>query len=248
MRAGPARRGFASVVFDCDSTLTRIEGIDELAPPARAAEIRSLTDAAMRGDLHLEEVYARRIEIIRPSRAAVEALGAAYVAALVPDARAVVGALCWLGKEVRVLSGGLRPAVQVLARHLGLGRDDVFAVGIDFTAEGEYAGFDAASPLTRTDGKEEVLRAAGLPHPTLLVGDGATDAEARPAVDAFAAYMGVAYRPAVAALAEVVLRAPSLAPVLALSATAADRARLRDSPWADLLARGEELLAEAEEG
>src|SRR5690606_29915235 len=40
--------GFRSVVFDCDSTLSRIEGIDELAGP-RLEEIRAMTDAAMQG-------------------------------------------------------------------------------------------------------------------------------------------------------------------------------------------------------
>jgi hypothetical protein len=74
------------------------------------------------------------------------------------------------------------------------------------------------------------------------VGDGATDLEARPAVDAFAAYMGVAFREAVAAGADFVLRDASLAPVLALAADDADRARLADSPYAELLAGGDRLL------
>ncbi|HLL47609.1 MAG TPA: hypothetical protein VK399_12915, partial [Longimicrobiaceae bacterium] len=65
----------------------------------------------------------------------------------------------------------------------------------------------------------------------------------RPAVDAFAAYMGVAFRPAVAAGADVVLRDPSLAPVLALAAGPEDRARLAGSRWAGLLRRGDDLLA-----
>jgi hypothetical protein len=88
-----------------------------------------------------------------------------------------------------------------------------------------------------------VLGAWGLPRPALMVGDGSTDLEARPAVDAFAAYMGVAFRPHVAAGADVVLRDPSLAPVLALAAGPEDRGRLAGSEWAGLLRRGDELLA-----
>jgi hypothetical protein len=74
-----------------------------------------------------------------------------------------------------------------------------------------------------------------------MVGDGATDLEARPAVDAFAAYMGIAFRDTVAAGADFVLRDPSLAPVLSLAASAADRARLAASPFAALLERGDRL-------
>jgi phosphoserine phosphatase len=226
--------GFASVVFDCDSTLAAIEGIDELSGPHRA-QIQALTEAAMDGSIALEEVYGRRLEIIRPTRAQVDAVGAQYVRALVPHARETVAALRWLGKTVRILSGGLLPAVLAVARELGLDDADVAAVAIHFDADGAYAGFDRASPLARSNGKAQVIRAWGLPAPALLVGDGATDREARPAVDAFAAYMGVAWRAAVADGADFVLREPSLAPVLALACSDADRARLANSPWAHFL-------------
>lgn len=240
---GPGE-GFASVVFDCDSTLAAIEGVDELAA-ARAAEVRALTDAAMRGELPLEEVYGERLELIRPTRERVEDLGRQYVQTLVPHAREVVAALLFLGKEVRVVSGGLLPPVAHVAAALGVGPEAVAAVGIRFDAEGGYAGFDAESPLARSGGKEAVVRAWDLPRRVLLVGDGATDLEARPAVDAFAAYMGVAFRPAVAAGADVVLRAESLSPVLALAAGPADRDRLRGTEHEAVLREGDRHLEES---
>lgn len=228
-------RGFASVVFDCDSTLVAVEGIDELSGPFRD-QIQALTDAAMDGAVPLEDVYGRRLEIIRPTRAQVDAVGREYVRTLLPHARETVAALRWLGKTVRILSGGLLPAVLAVAAELGLGPDDVAAVDIAFNGNGEYAGFDTASLLARGGGKEIVIRDWNLPRPSLLVGDGATDLEARPAVDAFAAYAGVVERPAVVAGADYVIRGRSLAAVLALACSGEDRARLADGPWAGLLA------------
>jgi len=152
-------------------------------------------------------------------------------------------ALLWLGKTVRIVSGGLRPPVEEVARVLGLSADAVAAVGIGFDGDGGYAGFERASPLARSGGKAAVIRAWALPRPALLVGDGATDLEAKPEVDAFAAYMGVTFRLAIAAAADYVLRAESLAPVLSLAASDDDRERLRGSRWADLLARGDAALA-----
>jgi phosphoserine phosphatase len=200
------REGYRSVVFDCDSTLAAVEGIDELAGP-HAGEVRALTEAAMEGRISLEEVYGRRLEIIRPDRRRVEALGEAYVRALVPDAR---------------------------------------AVAVTFAGDGSYAGFEADSPLARSGGKREVVEAWGLPRPSLLVGDGMTDLEAAPAVDLFAAYMGVAFRAAVAAGAGVVLEDPSLAPVLSLAAGREGRRRIAGSRFAELLDRGDRLLAQAD--
>jgi phosphoserine phosphatase len=250
VKAAPRRpresQGFASVVFDCDSTLVRIEGIDELAGD-RIDEIRKMTELAMDGSLALEEVYGRRLALIDPTREAVDALGRAYAAALVADARETVRALLWLGKDVRVVSGGLRPPVEAVATELGIPPSRVAAVGIAFDGEGRYLDFERDSPLARSGGKPDVIARWKLPRPSLLVGDGSTDLEASGAVDCFAAFMGVAWRDAVAADADVVLSAPTLAPVLALAASAADRERLLRSEWAPLLERGGASLTSAGE-
>ena len=112
MTSDAPRTAFQTVIFDCDSTLTAIEGIDELARGHRA-EIERLTHQAMSGALRLEEVYARRLELIRPTAAEVARVGALYIERMVPGARETVVALRQAGIHVRVLSGGLAPAVRV---------------------------------------------------------------------------------------------------------------------------------------
>ena len=47
----------------------------------------------MQGDMPLEAVYGRRLELIRPRRQDLEALGRRYIEAIVEDAREVVAAL-----------------------------------------------------------------------------------------------------------------------------------------------------------
>ncbi|HEX7090905.1 MAG TPA: HAD-IB family phosphatase [Longimicrobiales bacterium] len=212
----PAEPRFRTVLFDCDSTLSTIEGVDELARDH--PEVRALTEAAMRGEVPLEEVYGRRLEIVRPSREAVEALGRRYIETMVPGAREAVSALLAAGVRVRVISAGLRPAVVTLARVLGLGDDDVAAVDIYFSADGAYAGYDAASPLARSGGKRAVVEEwlPELPRPILMVGDGATDLEVQGVADCFAAFAGVVARPAVIEAADEVIRGRSLLPVLDL--------------------------------
>lgn len=205
---------FRTVLFDCDSTLSTIEGVDELA--RGHPEVHALTEAAMRGEVPLEEVYGRRLEIVRPSRAAVDALGRRYIETMVPGARETVRALLDAGVRVRVISGGLRPAVVALARELGLEDDDVAAVDVYFSADGAYAGYDAASPLARSGGKRVVVEEwlPELPRPILMVGDGATDLEVQGLVDRFVAFAGVVARPAVIAAADDVIREFSLEPLL----------------------------------
>jgi len=206
---------FGTVIFDCDSTLSAIEGIDELAAEQRVA-VAALTDAAMRGEVTLESVYGARLELLRPGRIAVEALAARYVAAAVDGARETVAALLAGGVTIRILSGGIRQAILPFAEWLGLAPRDVAAVDLYFDSHGRYAGFDEQSPLCRSGGKRAVVEGwrGTLPGPVLMVGDGVTDLEARPAVDRFVAFAGVVDRPAVTAAADVVIRTPSLLPVV----------------------------------
>ena len=212
---------FNTVVFDCDSTLSAIEGIDELAidSPDHREEVRALTGAAMRGDVSLEEVYGRRLAIMRPSRAMLDALAVRYIDAMVPDARDVVSALTSEGIAVRVVSGGLRAALLPMMRTLGLHTGSLAAVDLRWNPDGSYAGFDESSSLTRSGGKREVVARwrEELGAPVMMVGDGITDLEVKPAADLFVAYAGIVERPAVVAAADVVLRSISLAPVFTLA-------------------------------
>lgn len=209
---------YRTVVFDCDSTLSALEGVAELAADVRA-EIDELTDAAMAGRVPLEEVYGRRLELIRPTRADVDALVPRYVDGLVDDAEATIAALRAAGVDVRIVSGGLLPAVKGLAEHLGLEAGAVSAVPVRFDEAGEYLGFDDVGPA-RAGGKAEVIRtwkADDLSEPVMFVGDGATDLEAADDVDLFVAFAGVVQRPEVVAAAPVVVRARSLAPIVPLA-------------------------------
>jgi phosphoserine phosphatase len=214
----PPPRRHGSVIFDCDSTLSALEGIEELAR-AHRDEVARLTEAAMRGEIALEDVYGRRLELVRPTRAQVHALGERYVQTLVSDARETIAALLGEGIEVRIMSGGIRQAVLTLAIALGLTERSVAAVDVYFNANGEYAGFDHTSSLARSGGKRVVLERwlPELPRPVMLVGDGATDLEARPPADTFVAFAGVVERLAVIEAADEVVRTPSLAPILVLA-------------------------------
>ncbi len=197
---------YASVVLDVDSTVSGIEGIDWLAArrgPGVAARIVQLTDEAMRGLIPLEAIYGRRLEEIRPTRADIEELSRQYLANIAPGCVETVAALLEVGVDVVLVSGGLLQAIEPLASQLGVIR--VRAVEIRFDADGEYAGFDASSPLTTTTGKAAVVESLGLKRPILAMGDGSTDVAMKAVADTFAAFTGFAVRGNVVAEADAVI-------------------------------------------
>ena len=199
---------FASVVLDVDSTLAGVEGIDWLAArrgPDTAKRIAELTDMAMRGEISLDEIYGRRLTMIRPTHREINALSKRYVEAMAPGAREVVGRLREAGVAIAVVSGGIREAIIPLALSIGVNGSALRAVSVYFEEHGEYIGFEKDSPLATQRGKAEVVRALALPAPVLAVGDGATDLAMRPAVDAFGAYTGFVRREPVVREADFVL-------------------------------------------
>jgi phosphoserine phosphatase len=188
---------FRFVFFDVDSTLVTIEGIDVLG--AGNPEIARLTERAMNGEIALEDVYAKRLEIIRPTRADLEALGNRYIASLVTGAAEAIGELRERGVQVHLVTAGIAQAINPLASHLGIPERAVHAVALRFNAAGEYEDFDRRSFLTRSGGKELVVRdvRARTHGKAAFVGDGASDLEAKPAVDLFIGFGGVHVRPKV---------------------------------------------------
>jgi len=196
---------FASVIFDVDSTLAAIEGIDWLAAlrsEAVGSACADLTARAMAGEMPLEEVYELRLRAIAPTVAEIAALGEAYRHAVQPGAAALIDALREAGCDVHMVSGGLRSALLPLARDLGVVADRLHAVSLIADDAGRLVALHGAQPLATQQGKAMVLSHLALPRPSVMVGDGATDAAARGVVDSFIAYTGVARRPAVVELAD----------------------------------------------
>jgi phosphoserine phosphatase len=205
---------FRFVFFDVDSTLVTIEGIDELADGN--PEIARLTEAAMNGDIPLDEVYGKRLEIIRPTRERVERLGEQYRTSLVPGADEAIRSLREAGVTIHLVTAGVEQAILPLARHLGLDDRVVHAVRLQFDQGGAYRDFDRRSFLARTGGKELVVRDARARSKgrAAFVGDGVSDLEARPAVDLFIGFGGVAVRQRVKENADVYVTERDLRAVL----------------------------------
>ena len=199
---------FASVILDVDSTLCGIEGIDWLAERRGAdvgREVTLLTDCAMRGEIPLDSVYGERLALVRPRRDDIVALSTAYIAAFAAGAKRVVDRLQDEGLRVVLVSGGIREAIVPVASVIGIPSRDVHAVSLLLDASGDYAGFEDTSPLATAEGKRAVAARLGLPRAVLAVGDGATDLAMRPAVDAFAAFVGFVRRDVVVSGADAVL-------------------------------------------
>lgn len=212
----PLLHPIEAILFDCDGTLSSIEGIDELANINHVGNIvKQLTEKAMGKSGMTLQVYEKRLNLVKPTAAQVLYAGQAYIQHKTPEIVQVIQLLHHLQKVIYIVSAGLFPAVKVLADYLKIPHENIFAVDIKFNQYGEYQDFDRLSPMTQKKGKREIVSLLKKRHNTLaFVGDGLTDYEVYDQVTRFVGYGGAYYRENIEKLCEYYIKTQSMAPLI----------------------------------
>ena len=190
-----------AIVLQVDGTVSAIDGLAWLTARRDRATADSL------GELQREAVAQRwgwadltraRLKQLRPRRAEVNELGAAYLAALVPGAADAAQALRRAGIAVSLASDVAAEALFGVATALGVSPNELYAPRLRFDAIGSYVGCDLNT--ARVDDAHD---ATGSPTSasaarTMFVGTRRTAVFAPRLTDDFVAFSGVVAREGVA--------------------------------------------------
>jgi phosphoserine phosphatase len=226
-RVGIARRAKRLVVFDVDSTLVQGEVIEALAEHAGcAAEVRAVTEAAMRGELDFTQSLRRRVALLAglPASVLVEV---SRRLEFTPGARTTVRTLKRLGYRCGAVSGGFTQIVEPLADDLGL---DFCAANVLEVRDGKLTG-QVIGPVVDRSGKADALRQAaehfGVPlAQCVAVGDGANDIDMLTAAGLGVAFNG---KPALREVADTAINQPFLDVVLFMLGVTRDEVEAADA-------------------
>jgi phosphoserine phosphatase len=171
------RRSKRLVVLDMDSTLIRIEVIDELARAAGVGpEVARITERAMQGEMDYDESLRQRVSLLKGLDLAVLDRIAADLP-LTDGAETLVRVLKRLGYKIAVISGGFSRAAEALKRRLGV--DYAYSNNLE-VQQGKLTG-RVVGPIVNAQRKAELLETIAQAEGVLLdqviaVGDGANDA------------------------------------------------------------------------
>jgi phosphoserine phosphatase len=208
-------------VFDCDGTLSKIEGIDELARSNGVGElVEALTANAMSKLGISEELYHARLHLVQPKLEQVISVGQEYFQQRTPHISDVIQLLQRLNKHVYIVSAGLFQSVEYFGELLQVPRKNIYAVNAHFDADRKYVDFDRTSPLIKSAGKRDIITELKKRHPRIVhVGDGLNDYVVYDLVTRFIGFGGVFYRENIAQGCEYYIKATSMAPLLPLTLT-----------------------------
>ncbi len=170
------RRNRRLVAFDMDSTLIRIEVIDELARLAGVGEqVAAITEAAMRGELDFQASFRKRVSLLKglPASALQQVID---TLPLMHGAERLTTTLRKLGYKTAMLSGGFTFVGRELQRRLGidyLHANELHIVDGVVTGEVHTEIIDGAK---KAHYLEQIANADGLSMDQVIaVGDGAND-------------------------------------------------------------------------
>ncbi len=171
------RRMRRLICFDMDSTLIQTECIDELAERnGVGAEVRAITESAMRGEIDFRESFTRRVALLKGLDISVMQDIAEHLP-ITEGVDRLMMVLKRYGYKIAILSGGFTFFGEYLQRKFGI--DYVYAneleVGEDGRLTGRYCG-----EIVDGKRKAELLRLIAQVEKvdleqTIAVGDGAND-------------------------------------------------------------------------
>jgi phosphoserine phosphatase len=170
------RRGKRLVVMDMDSTLIRIEVIDELARAYGVGEqVARITERAMHGEMDYDESLRQRVGLLEGLDEQVLRDIAANLP-LTEGAETLIRVLKRLGYRTAILSGGFSVAAEALMARLGI---DQAHSNVLEVVDGKLTG-RTLGPIVNARRKAELLEGIAQAEGILLdqviaVGDGAND-------------------------------------------------------------------------
>ena len=201
----------ASILFDCDSTLLKIESLEHLLSPllseGQKDSLMQITASGMSGELSFFSSLEKRLEMVAPHLQDIHAFNKLIPTFLSDDAEDLIAALIDSGHHVYLVSGGLKEVIKALAYHLGLEDEKVYAVSLVWDEEGNFNSVNAEDAMSRSkeEGLQEIV--SDLERPVIAVGDGMTDARLKDAgiADIFIAYTEHAQRESVMEKADYIV-------------------------------------------
>jgi D-3-phosphoglycerate dehydrogenase / 2-oxoglutarate reductase len=175
-------------LIDFDSTITQVEGLDELAAIALSnhpdknsvvSQIKALTDKGMNGEISFEEALSQRISLLNANKSHIESLITFLKGKVTESFDRNQAFIKEYADEIFIVSSGFKEFIVPVAIALGFKEENIFANTFVFDANDNIIGVDNSNYLAQNGGKVKLLKSLNLNGHISVIGDGYTDYELR---------------------------------------------------------------------
>lgn len=186
-------------IFDFDSTLTKVEGLDVLCEITQAnnpnreeilQEIIKITNLGIDGEISFTQSLERRIKLLDANKSHLEELIVELKKHVSPSIKRNKSFFEDFSDDIYIISAGFKEFIIPIVAQYNIPASSVYANTFEFDADGNIIGFDRENPLSKHNGKIECLRNMNLEGEIQVIGDGYSDYVTREAgiADKFFAY------------------------------------------------------------
>lgn len=178
-------------IIDFDSTFTQVEALDELCEIAHKNnpdkgtvldKIKEITDLAMEGKLSFRESLERRIALLEANQK--------HLPVLIERLKHKVSTSIERNKaffeshheRIHIMSNGFKDFIEAIVTPYGIKPQNIHANTFEYDEAGNITGFDKENPLSKSNGKVEVIKKLDFGGADIyVIGDGYNDYEIRKA-------------------------------------------------------------------
>lgn len=204
-------------VIDFDSTITKVEGLDQLAAIALKEnpngkeivnKIIRLTELGMSGELSFSEALKQRISLLKANKIHLDILIEFLKNNISDSFQRNINFLTKYSDQILVVSSGFKEFILPITEILGIKSENVYANTFIYNENGDILDVDNTNVLSQTGGKIKLLKSLKLEGHISVIGDGYTDYEIKKEklADRFYAFIENVERPNVIAVADFVIK------------------------------------------
>jgi len=169
-------------IIDYDSTFIKVESLDELSKISNGEDetinnkISEITNLGMEGKISFSDSLRKRIELIKCNKEDIVKTVEILEKKVSDSFKNNVSFLKNNAENILIVSSGFHELIEPIVIKYGIKKENIFANKFLYD-NNKVIGYDKKNPLSKSQGKVNILKELKLKGEVHVIGDGYTDYE-----------------------------------------------------------------------
>ena len=169
-------------IIDYDSTFIKVESLDELSKISNGDDetinnkISEITNLGMEGKISFSDSLRKRIELIKCNKEDIVKTVEILEKKVSDSFKNNISFLKNNAENILIVSSGFHELIEPIVIQYGIKKENIFANKFLYD-NNKVIGYDKKNPLSKSQGKVNILKELKLKGEVHVIGDGYTDYE-----------------------------------------------------------------------